>query len=255
MTTSPSRSVRRASAPAMLTTCFALLASTACPDPCVFLGGGCNDNDDCAADQVCRKARDYEGLGCSLVEGRCIDIDNDDKVTAGGRVCGSVDDCEDGECCDPITDTCVGELSYLSLNCDEHTCRDCNDTDFGDRCQFNDECDDDEACTANDINGFGTIEENGICRLACNDDDECGAFESCNSSVCTVPIGTACALPGDTSDDVSFSDDDCLGLNCTRLDANNERIDEPYCTDLCFEPGECPPGLVCFEADNECRRP
>jgi hypothetical protein len=228
--------------------------ATGCPDPCVFLGGGCNDNDDCGADQLCRKSRDFEGFGCSLVEGRCIDDDDDDDK-AQGTPCGSVDDCEEGACCDPTSNTCVGELAYVAVNCDEFTCRDCNDTAFGDRCELNDDCDDDESCSADSINGFGTIEERGVCRRSCADDDGCAFFESCNSSsLCTVPIGTPCTLSEEDDGDESFVDEECLDLKCTRLDVNDERIDEPYCTELCFDPGECPSGFACDDDTNECRK-
>lgn len=226
-----------------------LLASSGCPDPCVFLGGGCNDNDDCGADQLCRKSRDFEGFGCSLVEGRCLDVDDNDD-----EACGSVDDCDDGECCDPATNTCVGELGYTALNCDEFTCRDCNDTDFGDRCELNDDCDDDEACSADSINGFGSIEEKGVCRRSCSDDDGCALFESCTSSVCTVPVGTPCTIIDSENEDESFVEEQCLGLKCTQLDVDNERIDDAYCTDLCFEPNECPSGFRCDDVTSECRK-
>ena len=245
--------VGRASVPAacaLALICFAF--ASGCPDPCVFLGGGCNDNDDCASDQLCRKAREFEGFGCSLVEGRCINVEDDGD--ARDR-CGSVDDCDEGECCDPTSNTCVGELGYTSVDCDEFTCRDCNDTEFGDRCELNDDCDDDEACSADSINGFGSIEEKGVCRRSCADDDGCAFFESCNgSSVCTVPIGTPCTLIDTEDEDESFVEEQCLGLKCTQLDANNERIDDAYCTELCFEPIECPSGFVCDEVTNECRK-
>lgn len=237
---------------ATLTTAIAVATAlsvlSGCPDPCVFLGGGCNNNDDCGAGQLCRKARTFESPGCAIVEGRCQDFDDDESA------CGSVDDCDEGECCDPTTNRCVGEVGYTSLDCDEFTCEDCNDTAFGDRCETNSDCDDDEACSADGINSFGTIEEKGVCRPSCLDDSDCPFGQSCNSSVCSVPVGTPCTLVDAEDEDASVVDEQCLGLSCTRLDADNERIDDGYCTDFCFEQNACPAGFVCDETANECRK-
>ncbi len=222
-------------------------AAAGCPDPCVFLGHGCNVNRDCAGGEVCRIARSFEA-GCGVVRGTCVSLDAavaDERPDA--RLCGSVDDCNDNECCDPDTNTCVGEVSYDVSRCDDLTCGSCTDTAAGHRCKSDGDCDKSESCVDEDFNGTSP----GVCRQSCDGEGVCPGDERCHATgsasheVCSVPIGTPCTSPDASGD--------CLGGTCIDVDENDDHVEPPYCSDFCStDVGPfCPAGFACVS--DQCR--
>ncbi|MCC7071903.1 MAG: hypothetical protein IT383_11310 [Deltaproteobacteria bacterium] len=209
-----------------------------CPDPCL-LAGGCNANSDCRGDSVCRVARSFE-TGCPVLAGTCLADDD----TLRAPLCGSVDDCDDDECCDPQTNRCIAARLYMGPFCDALTCGDCDETQMRARCTTDDDCDPDEACD------LGTVLDESLCAQRCEENRDCGDDERCSLGLCTVRIGTPCDLEAGL--DGTPIERRCYGLSCTNVDANGDTVD-PYCTGNCIlEEDLCPaPGYAC--ADDQCR--
>ncbi|MDP2340248.1 MAG: hypothetical protein Q8O67_04765 [Deltaproteobacteria bacterium] len=203
----------------------------ACPDPCAF--GGCYVTSDCAADQVCRKSREGEFDVCAIVPGTCI-ASQTDRIER----CGSIDDCDGGDCCDPITNTCVAPSRYPGPGCDAATCPDCTDVKTWAHCSSDLDCPDNEGCR-------DTSSAGGLCLERCEDGDGCAGGE-CVLGLCEFPLGTLCVVRGFPSGS-PIPERNCGGNNTECVDENvaGQKV-TPYCSGSCVgEDDVCPAGFSC----------
>ncbi len=141
-----------------------LFLSTACPDPCLMGGKGCNSDDDCPANKHCIVPRDDDSVGCFFVKGTCEPL----------TVCRHQQDCSEQECCDEYTNLCA-PAGACAQKCS----------------LFNSDCPRGQRCDDKSLR----------CRPRCdvtNGDVDCLTGEMCDlGGYCSIPQGTPCGQRAD----------------------------------------------------------
>lgn len=183
-------------------TLFVFAFVSACPDPCLVGGQGCNDDDDCSAKEHCILPKDADALGCYLVKGSCEPL----------NVCHRQSDCPAAMCCDQETWRCALEGSCTQA---------CNLLSYD--CPEGQMCDD----------------RTSRCRPRCDVTDElaCGELEMCDlGGTCSMPQGTPCGQnPDAIVADCGFyvhcisPNDDGQSYCSLRCDADNPCPLGTYC--------------------------
>jgi hypothetical protein len=220
-----------------------------CPDPCVFTRAACLVDSDCGDGQLCRLDRAFEAR-CAVVKGACIAIVDDPL----GPPCGSVGDCADDACCDPVRNVCVAAALYPGPDVDELTCRADDTTQIAPPCLTDADCpvvdgvDDAFDCVA-------SVGEAGLCLAPCDTARPCVDDGVCTNGHCFFRLGTPCE--DDTGVDARHCGDAALDV-CETLDVNFDET-SGYCTRSCDDARPCPTGFECDETGSRsfsaiCRR-
>ena len=208
--------------------------STEICDPSCDGVRGCDEGSECDVGDVCRLTRSFEPASCTLFMGACITDDGRRQT----RLCGSVADCAQSECCDPYTNRCVAADLYPGPACDVLTCPDCSATQVREICSHDTDCAPTEACVS------GPTREPMVCARRCSDNSDCHDGEECNLDTCSYRTGTPC-------DDGAYADRSCGIMTCANVDEGGRTVD-PYCAGSCgFLDEVCPDDFVCGD-DYDC---
>lgn len=144
----------------LLVPLFSATVLSACPDPCVAGGNGCNENSDCAAGMHCLAHFGHVN-DCFLVKGTCQPMQN----------CDTAADCHSAECCDELTHLCAPKGACTAS------------------CEYDTDCPPLEKCSSEYAG------RQGRCRPACNVDGvefACDPGSFCINGACSVFLGTPC---------------------------------------------------------------
>jgi len=217
-----------------------------CSDPAVENGEFCDDGDFCTLGEECRDGTCVNGVDrdCSALQDACNTASCDSGIgcvveplpgltsCSTGEYCVTSAVCMDGvcegnerDCSDEVPECYAGVCDEDSNSCDAIPISEAD-------------CDDGNACTANDTCTVGSCEGETapMDGMACNDGDACTQNTQCDTGACTGGAPTDNDMDGHASMA-------CGGTDCN----DNEMLEDP---DLVEATGT---GVTCSDGlDNDC---